>query len=223
VVRREALVATAATAVFAAVLVGGGLSRLDGVLLLVVMAASLLLMLRWARVPAGGSDELAAEVEEFLAEEARGSTTREVLRTVAGLVGTLGGAQLLVVGATGIAERTGLSGGFVGLTVVAVGTSLPELVTAAQAARRGESDLIVGNLLGSNIFNALAVGGVVGVLAPDAPVGAGLRTWGTGLAVAVSILAVLLMRRRLAVTRFDGALLVAGYAAVLPALAVVSG
>ena len=66
--------------------------------------------------------------------------------------------------ATNIAEDNGLSGGFVGLTLVAVGTSLPELVTTVLAARKGQTDLIVGNLLGSNLFNSFAVGGVTALL-----------------------------------------------------------
>ena len=63
-------------------------------------------------------------------------------------------------------ERLELSGGFVGFTLVALGTSAPELVTSVQAARQGETELLVGNLLGSNVFNSLAVGGIIGLVGP---------------------------------------------------------
>jgi cation:H+ antiporter len=85
-----------------------------------------------------------------------------------------GCAQLLVWGAAGVAERAGLSQPLVGATVVAVGTSTPEPVTAIQAARRGEADLLVGNVLGSNLFNSLAVGAVVALAGRG--VGAGRST-----------------------------------------------
>jgi cation:H+ antiporter len=95
----------------------------------------------------------------------------ELTRTLLALAGTLAGAQLLVWGAAGIAEQARLSQAVVGATVVAVGTSAPELVTAIQAARRGEADLLVGNVLGSNLFNSLAVGAVVALAGPGVAAG----------------------------------------------------
>ena len=83
------------------------------------------------------------------------------VKTVVGLVGTVGFAYLVVWSATSIADDLGWKGGFVGFALVAVGTSLPELVTALAAARRDESGLIIGNLLGSNLFNSLMVGAAV--------------------------------------------------------------
>lgn len=186
--------------------------------------------------PAGPDPELAEEVVELLAQDggptadddASGTGTgtaaprdgmrRELVQAVAGLLGTLAGAQLLVWGAVRIAEETGLSGGFVGVTIVAVGTSLPELLTSAQAARRGESDLLVGNLLGSNIFNALTVGAVVALLAPDAEVGGAVVGTGSVVMLGAGLLSMLFMWRRYRVSRVEGALLVAAYVAVLPAL-----
>lgn len=106
---------------------------------------------------------LEAEVAEY-EQSAPFGAGRATLITVAGLVGTLLGAQGVVSGAVGLAELLGLSQAVIGLTIVAVGTSLPELVTALQAARRDEPDLVVGNVLGSNIFNSLPVAGVAGLL-----------------------------------------------------------
>ena len=77
---------------------------------------------------------------------------------------TLIGARLLVSGAEEIALELGISEAVIGLTLVAIGTSLPELATALAAARRKENDIVLGNVLGSNLFNALGVGGVAGMV-----------------------------------------------------------
>ena len=79
----------------------------------------------------------------------------------------VGSSWFIVDGAGRVADALDLSGGFVGFTLVALGTSAPELVTSVQAARQGETELLVGNLLGSNVFNSLAVGGIIGLVGPD--------------------------------------------------------
>ena len=224
VLRREAPAAVLAMGALA-LFVQGDLGRVEGVVLLlvfVVMMIGLLVLVRRET-----RSRLAVETDEMLDRESDvdGDPTTptplgtEVLWVVLGLVGTIAGAQLLVWGATGIADRAGLSDGFIGLTLVAVGTSLPELVTTVQAARRGEHDLIVGNLLGSNLVNSLAVGGVVGVLAPGAPLDTTLTGIGAGLMMGVGLIAVLFMRRKFRLTRGEGIALVAGYAATVPLLA----
>jgi cation:H+ antiporter len=167
VLRREAPLSVAAVILFA-LLVRDGLGRGDGLLLGVVLVACLG-MLVWGAL-GRPRDALAGDVAEFVDGDPRHRWGVEVTRTVVGLAGTLAGAQLLVWGAAGVAQRAGLSQALVGATVVAVGTSAPELVTAIQAARRGEVELLVGNLLGSNLFNSLAVGAVVGQeVAPRRP------------------------------------------------------
>jgi cation:H+ antiporter len=224
VLRREAPAAVLAMGALA-VLVQGNLGRVEGIVLLVAFVVMMLGLLVLVRRET--RSRLADETDEMLTREsdvdgdpATPTPLRtEVLWVVVGLVGTIAGAQLLVWGATGIADRAGLSDGFVGLTLVAVGTSLPELVTTAQAARRGEHDLIVGNLLGSNLVNSLAVGGVVGVLAPGAPLDGTLTGVGTGVMMGVGLVAVLFMRRKFRLTRGEGIALVAGYAATVPLLA----
>ncbi|SVB98075.1 uncharacterized protein METZ01_LOCUS250929 [marine metagenome] len=82
-------------------------------------------------------------------------------RTLVGLIGTVGFAHFLVSGATNIAHDLGWTSGFVGFTLIALGTSLPELVTVLAAARQGRTGLILGNLLGSNLLNSLGVGAVI--------------------------------------------------------------
>jgi cation:H+ antiporter len=221
VVRREAPLALLASVAFA-VAVQDGLTRANGLLLLLLLAGSLTLLVRWAlqaRTTTDGSQELADDVDELLSADADRRLSGVSVQALAGLVGTMLGAQALVWGAVGVAHAAALPEGFIGATIVAGGTSLPELVTAAQAARRGEADLIVGNLLGSNLFNALAVGGVVAVIDGGTTVGPGLRVVGVAVMLTVSALAMLFMRRRFQVIRWEAATLIAVYVATIPLLA----
>jgi len=103
------------------------------------------------------------------------------------LVVVIVSASLLVHGAETMADELDLSGGFVGFTLVAMGTSAPELVTAIAAARRRETDLLVGNLLGSNLFNSLAVGGVIGLVGPGQLTDTTLAGEGAILMIAVVV------------------------------------
>lgn len=216
VLRRELPLAVAATAGFAIALIGG-LSRVDGVILVAGLVATLILIVKSSS--GATTDALAVDVEAFVAEEVRVPVWREAALLVAGLVGTLGGAQALVWGALRVADDLGLSGGFVGLTIVAIGTSLPELVTAVQAARRGEDELIVGNLLGSNIFNALSVGGLVALVAPTTTTVEGPLAVAAVAMVGFALAAAFFMRRRRAITRVEAVALLAGYVILLPFLA----
>ena len=155
-VRREAPLSLGAMVLFA-ILVQGDLTKVEGAILAVALVVSLGIIMSGAR-----DDRMPEEVGELIGGEVRAS--RELMRTVVGLVVIVGGAWFLVWGAVLLADRLGLSGGFVGFTLVAIGTSLPELVTAGAAARHGESELVLGNLLGSNLFNSLAVGATIALL-----------------------------------------------------------
>ncbi|MBI4260655.1 MAG: sodium:calcium antiporter, partial [Actinobacteria bacterium] len=117
-------------------------------------------------------------------------------------------------------EALGVSDAVIGLTVVALGTSLPELFTAIQAARRHEDELIVGNLLGSNLFNSLAVGGVAASASGGAPAGAGVDAVAILLMVGVAGAAWGLMARNGRVERWEGGLLVGVYFAGLAVIAI---
>ena len=210
-VRREAPLTVGAMALFALV-VRSGPGRLEATALLLAMTATLLIVMR--RRP---SDPLGPATEEFVAERS-GRLPVEILRTALGLIGTLGASQLLLWGALGIADRFRLSQGLVGATIVAVGTSLPELVTVIQAARRREGDLILGNLLGSNLFNSLMVGGAFGLVAGgtiDAP---NLTGFGATAAVAQGTAVWFLMRTGRRISRIEGAVLLVSYGALIPFL-----
>jgi hypothetical protein len=111
----------------------------------------------------GLDDELGAEVVEFLRTREHGPRP-EIVRALASLVFMLGGAALMVRSAVSLAGRLGLAEGFTGLTLVGIGTSAPLIASSIQAARRGEHDLVVGNVLGGNLFIALGGGAIVGLL-----------------------------------------------------------
>ena len=213
--RREVPVVLAATAVFALV-VQGGMNRWEGLGLLAGAVAAVVAILVSSR--GGGDDELTHEVEEFLTD-APVDLRRESLRTVVGLLGTLAAAQLLVLSARSLAADLGLAEGFVGLTIVAIGTSLPELATALQAARKDETDLIVGNLLGSNLFNSLAVGGVAALAGPGGvgdPSLTGAAIW---LMLGISLAATTFMWTGRRVVRQEGGFLLVLWLGTLPLLA----
>jgi cation:H+ antiporter len=211
--RREAPITVIATVGFA-IAVQDGLTRAEGILLGLGLLAALILILR---ASSGADPEISDEVDEYLGTEPI-RVGPEWMRTLLGLVGTVASAQALVWAATDIAGRFGLEQGFVGLTIVAIGTSLPELATSIQAARKNETDLIVGNLLGSNVFNSLGVSAVAGLAGPGM-VSEDLQVGAIALMLVVTVIAVLFMRVGHHVTRWQGATLLGGYLVVMPLLA----
>ncbi|MCB0879865.1 MAG: calcium/sodium antiporter [Thermoleophilia bacterium] len=217
-IRREAPIAIGATLLLALLLVlGTGLSRVDGAILLAALVAALVLTLVELR-GAGPDDALETEAEEFTRTAlASDGMPREWGRTLLGLVGTVGGSQLLVAAATGMARDFGVSEAVIGISVVAVGTSLPEIVTSIQAARRNEGDLVVGNVLGSNMFNSLGVAGTVGVISPVA-VGASIWAVLAPLGVAATLLMTVLLVTGGRLRRREGVALLVLYALLVPVL-----
>jgi cation:H+ antiporter len=154
--RREVPLMLGGVGLLAVILANGRVTAPEALLLCAGATAAV-----WVVIRASKGERL----ESTVPTSPRPNPASTVALTVAGLVGTLAGAQMLVTGAVGLARTLGISEAVIGLTVVAVGTSLPELVTAVAAARRGESDLVVGNVLGSNLFNSLPVAGIAGLLA----------------------------------------------------------
>ncbi len=203
VLRREGIVMLVSVGLFAALVVDLDFVRWEGALLLAGMAVAAGLLVRWSarRGEVSGPDQGLGSA---------GGGRYEVFIGVAALGATLLGAELLVRGATRLADEAGLTTAFVGLVVVAVGTSLPELATTLAAARRGETDLIVGNIVGSNLFNSLAVGGLAAVVGPG-PIGSEFRPVAL---VMVGIVAVagLLAATGHRVVRREGLILLAAFA-----------
>lgn len=164
------------------------------------------------------ADAIREESESFVAKaEAdgpRGSLPLSVLMTAGGLALLAGGGHLTVDRAAHLALALGLPQVIVGLTLVAVGTSLPELVTSVIAARRGQSDLAVGNVVGSNIFNLLLILGVSALVRPiPVPAGGWLDLfWMAGLSV---LLVPMVLTTRNRIMRYEGVILLSTYATYL--------
>lgn len=209
VIRREAPLSTISVALFALFVIDGRLSRTDGVFLSALLIATIIYLVR------APSENLASSSDNEV------STPRSSMKAISGLVGVLAGAQLAVTGATTLAEGWGVSGGFVGFSLVAVGTSLPELVTAIVAARRGETGLMIGNLFGSNIFNSLAVGGAMGLVGAGRINDPSLTRFGIGAMLVVVVLAYCLGVRKSRITRADALLLLGVYGLTTTILAVI--
>ena len=111
-------------------------------------------------------DGFMAEVTEGAETHKRKSLVKDGIGTALGLMAVSVGATWTVDGATGVARLIGMSENLIGLTIVSFGTTLPELVTCVMAARRGNADIALGNIVGSNLFNILAIGGVVSAITP---------------------------------------------------------
>jgi cation:H+ antiporter len=214
--RRELPLMLGAVALLAVVTGNGRVSTADAAILLVAAVGALTAIVVIARRDREAAAVLQAEVAEYGGEHP--AAGRSALLALAGLAGTLAGAQMLVVGATGLALAMGVSEAVVGLTIVAIGTSLPELVTAVAAARRNETDLVVGNVLGSNIFNALPVAGVAGMLATT-QLDTAFRLSSAIMVVACAMAAVFLRSGR-RLSRPEGVVLLTAFAAAVAATAV---
>lgn len=193
---------------------GATIGRIDGVLLLFGLVGYIWFNARSGRIdPAEIEHEVEIEMNETGTETADGhpSLSRAVLLFIIGLGGLVLGADLLVGSAQAIALEFGVSEAVIGLTVVAFGTSVPELVFSARAAMKGHAEIAVGNIIGSNVFNLLSVLGIVSLVRPIPVPDIAVRRdiwvlWG------VSLLAVIVMKTKSRVTRPEGIVLIIGYA-----------
>ncbi len=139
-----------------------------------------------------------------------------ILLCIFGLAMTVAGSSLAVDAACGIAEKLGMSERFIGLTIVALGTSLPELVTSVTAAKKGSSDIAIGNIVGSNIFNILFVTGISALIRPVAFVD-GFRFDGA-VSAAAALLLILFCAKDKKLKRLHGAVMLVGYALYFAAI-----
>ncbi|NOY87319.1 MAG: calcium/sodium antiporter [Deltaproteobacteria bacterium] len=163
VLRKELPILIAVTGLAAYQIWDGEITRTDSLVLLVVFGSLMVwTILQGLRKK---SDVLGSEMEYEL-EERSMPLGRAVFRLVIGLTLLIASSRILVWGAVEIAHGFGVSDLIIGLTIVAVGTSLPELASSVIAARKGEHDIALGNVLGSNLFNTLAVVGIAGTIHP---------------------------------------------------------
>ncbi|MDY6216739.1 calcium/sodium antiporter [Actinobacillus porcinus] len=164
VLKQELPVLIFVTVLSAFLIMDGDVSRLDAWILLVVF----FIYMGWTIWNGlhNKEDSLTTDVKEELQEQAYMSLGKALLLVVIGLALLMVSSQLLVWGAVEVAHYFGVSDLIIGLTIVAVGTSLPELASSIMAARKNEVDLAVGNIIGSNLFNTLAVVGIAGAISP---------------------------------------------------------
>lgn len=143
-------------------------TRLGGVIILAFFAVFMIWTIMNALSSRKNSKVIDSGNDEFSADEAPMSNLKSILYAVCGLAVVIGGGQLAVFCAKYMARGMGISESLIGLTVVALGTSLPELITSVVAARKGNSDLALGNIIGSNLFNVLMVLGLTMIISPFA-------------------------------------------------------
>jgi len=186
--RREVPISVASVLVFA-LLVQGEITRFEGGVFAGLILAFLVFVLRSSSSTDGS---FAGDVGEFVGDEPV-VVGKAATRALVGLAFVVVSSYFIVDGAERVANALELSGGFVGFTLVALGTSAPELVTSVQAARQGETELLVGNLLGSNVFNSLAVGGIIGLVGPGPVLDTTLAETGSVLMVVIVITSAVFM------------------------------
>ena len=213
ILRRELPLLVGVTVLAGLLLLDGQLQRVDGVLLLLGLAGSMAWMIHINR-QAKPTDPLEVELEEELKEVAQLPMKTALLWTFGGLIVLMLAARMMVWGAVEIAEFFGISEAVIGLTIVAIGTSLPELAAGIAAARKGEADLMLGNILGSNMFNLLAVMAMPALIYPatlnpdiimrDYPIM-------LGFTIAMLIFALPLPNRPARINRLEGGLLTGAF------------
>lgn len=164
VIKTELPILLAATLLVLGQIYDGDFSRLDALLELLAFGGVITWMTKQSLKPVA-LDNLAIEIDAELKQQPI-SLFQAWIWLLSGLILLLLSSRMLVWGAVSIATELGVSDLIIGLTVVAIGTSLPELAASIVAARKGEHDLAVGNVLGSNLFNTLAVVGLAGVIQP---------------------------------------------------------
>jgi cation:H+ antiporter len=182
----------------------GEVTRSDGLLLLLAFAVYLWGSVRFTRA--------SRRADDAPPEEGAKHTGRDLLWIAIGIVSIVVGARLLVWGARSLAELLGVSSLVIGLTMVALGTSLPELAALLAAVRRKEADLALGNIAGSNLFNILLILGVTATAVPPIPVHRDMMVRDFPVAALLSVLAFPVFSRSRQVGRWQGALLLACYA-----------
>jgi cation:H+ antiporter len=206
ILKTEIPIMIAVTFITSIFIIGDEITRLEGVFLFSGLIVFIVYSIRSAKsVPVEAKAQLVEEPEI----DVDAPIWKSWVFIVLGLGLLIGGGELLVRGAVEIATILGISQVVIGLTVVAIGTSLPELATSAVAAFKGESDIAVGNVIGSNIFNMLCILGLTGIIHPLDSSNFGLVDLGFMLALTIIILP--LMRRGFELNRWEGAFLVITY------------
>jgi len=181
------------------------INRIEGLFLFIGIIAYTVTVVRMARkeVKKNRADGLSIEVHSEY------GTVVCIFFIVAGLVALVAGARVFVDGSVMIAQKFGISEAVIGLTIVAAGTSLPELATSVMASIKKQADISIGNIVGSNIFNILCIVGIAGMIEPiSAP---GISNSDIGVMVFTSVLLFPLMKTGFTISRLEGAALIIIY------------
>ncbi len=202
----------------------GVLSRLEGICFLVGLAAYTIWSIRQSRKE---SQAVKAEYEaEFKLDDSGTQGTGylfwQLFLVLAGLALLVLGSQELVAGAVGIATALGVSSAVIGLTIIAAGTSLPEVATSVTAAIKGEKDIAVGNVIGSNIFNILGVLGASAAVAPTSLIVSDtFRNFDIPIMFAVALVCFPILLSHWQISRWEGGLLLLSYIAYTTVLVMI--
>lgn len=218
--RRDGVFMIAVAVVFAVLAAIMPMERWIGVLFISVLCAYIYVAFRQETQPSSPPDHGAlhdktqalqsVDPGTIPATEPAGPIIWPLMLTIGGLVLVILGGYLLVEGAVTLAQSFGISETVIGLTIVAVGTSLPELVTSILAAIRKQTDVAFGNIVGSNIYNILFIGGATALIAPgDVP--SGIVRFDNLVMVGVSLVLVFFAWTGLRIARWEGLALLAGY------------
>ena len=162
-VRKDIPFALFASVVLLIMCLDGNISRLDAGILFVLFLVFMYVTLKGAKTK---EDDTTAKTDSIEDKKKPMAAWLSIVWIIVGLACLIGGSNLFVEGATKVAEHIGVSEAVIGLTIVAGGTSLPELATSVVSARKGNSGIAIGNVLGSNVFNILAILGVTGIITP---------------------------------------------------------
>lgn len=187
-------------------IIGGDINRIDGFIFIVVFALFFVYLIKLAKK--GNNDA----VEDVPVLTKKDSLPKMILFIIVGLVLIVLGSDFTVASATEIAQTLGVSDRIIGLTIVAFGTSLPELVTCIQAARKGKTDIAVGNIIGSNIFNILFVVGLAGVVSPKPIIFESAFIFDAVIAIAAAVILFLCTVKNKSVGKFGGITMLVCYA-----------
>lgn len=184
---------------------GGNIDKLDAILLLVLFALFFAYLILLSKKGGGTADDVPALTE-------KDTVPKMILFILIGLAAIVLGSDFTVTGATAIAEAFHVDDRIIGLTIVAFGTSLPELVTSVTAARKKQTDIAIGNIIGSNIFNILFVVGLAGVVSPI-PIGfSSSFLIDAAIAAAAALLLWLLVFKNKKLSKAGGAIMLCCYA-----------
>ena len=211
VIKREIPIMIIVSVILLLILVDDTITRVEGVFLVIGIITYIILGYRYS-IKEKDNIEVIKEFEEIIPKSPY-KIWKSLIFMIAGLGLLVLGSNLFVDGAVAIAEKFGVSQALIGLTIVALGTSLPELTTSIVASFKNENDIAIGNAVGSNVFNILSVLGISSLVRPIA--GTGVTIFDLSIMMFFTILILPLSRSKFTLRRGEGVLLFCGYIAYM--------